>query len=69
MNLKGLWMLIKDTFVQWIDDNPFQMAAALAYYTLFCMAPLLMIAIAGPLQPSFLRLPLISLVELTLLLI
>ena len=46
MNLKGLWMLIKDTFVQWIDDNPFQMAAALAYYTLFSMAPLLMIAIA-----------------------
>ena len=26
MNLKGLWTLIKDTFVQWIDDNPFQSA-------------------------------------------
>ena len=46
MNLKGLWMLIKDTFVQWSEDNPFQLAAALAYYTLFSMAPLLMIAIA-----------------------
>jgi membrane protein len=46
MNLKGLWTLIKDTFVQWIDDNPFQSAAALAYYTLFSMAPLLLIAIA-----------------------
>ena len=46
MNLKGLWTLIKDTFAQWSDDNPFQLAAALAYYTLFSMAPLLMIAIA-----------------------
>jgi len=46
MNLKGLWMLVKDTFVQWSEDNPFQSAAALAYYTLFSMAPLLMIAIA-----------------------
>ena len=35
MNLKGLWRLIKDTLL----------AAALAYYTLFSMAPLLMIAI------------------------
>jgi uncharacterized BrkB/YihY/UPF0761 family membrane protein len=35
MNLKGLWILVKDTFVQWSDDNPFQSAAALAYYTLF----------------------------------
>ena len=46
MNLKALWMLIKDTFVQWRDDNPFQLGAALAYYTLFSMAPLLLIAIA-----------------------
>jgi len=46
MNLKGLWTLIKDTFAQWNADNPFQLAAALAYYTLFSMAPLLMIAIA-----------------------
>jgi membrane protein len=46
MNLKGLWTLIKDTFARWSDDNPFQLAAALAYYTLFSMAPLLMIAIA-----------------------
>ena len=39
-------MLIKDTFARWIDDNPFQLGAALAYYTLFSMAPLLLIAIA-----------------------
>jgi membrane protein len=46
MNLKTPWILIKDTFNQWSDDNPFQLAAALAYYTLFSMAPLLLIAIA-----------------------
>ncbi len=46
MNLTGLWLLTRDAFFQWIADNPFQMGAALAYYTLFSMAPLLLIAIA-----------------------
>jgi membrane protein len=45
MTLKGLWLLVRDAFFQWIDDNPFQMGAALAYYTLFSIAPLLLIAI------------------------
>lgn len=35
MTLTGLWWLTRDAFFQWIDDNPFQMGAALAYYTLF----------------------------------
>jgi hypothetical protein len=46
MTLKGLWLLARDAFFQWFDDNPFQMGAALAYYTLFSTAPLLLIAIA-----------------------
>jgi membrane protein len=46
INLKGLWLLTRDAFFQWIADNPFQMRAALAYYTLFSMAPILLIAIA-----------------------
>ena len=46
MTLKGLWLLVRDAFFQWIEDNPFQMGAALAYYTLFSIAPLLLIAIA-----------------------
>jgi len=46
MNLKGLCLLTRDAFFQWIDVNPFQMGAALAYYTLFSIAPLLLIAIA-----------------------
>jgi membrane protein len=46
LSLKGMWLLVRDAFYQWFDDNPFQMGAALAYYTLFSMAPLLLIAIA-----------------------
>ena len=45
-NLKGLCWLTRDAFFQWIDVNPFQMGAALAYFTLFSMAPVLLIAIA-----------------------
>jgi len=46
ITVKGLWLLTRDAFLRWFDDNPFQMGAALAYYTLFSMAPLLLIAIA-----------------------
>src|SRR5215210_7646984 len=46
LNLRGLWLLVKDSFVQWSEDNSFQLAAALSYYTLFSMAPLFLIAIA-----------------------
>jgi membrane protein len=38
--------LLKLTFIQWSDDNALRMGAALAYYTLFSLAPLLVIAIA-----------------------
>jgi membrane protein len=41
-----VWRLLKETFSQWLADKPFQLAAALAYYTLFSIAPLLLIAIA-----------------------
>jgi membrane protein len=37
--------LLKFTFIQWSDDNALRMGAALAYYTLFSVAPLLVIAI------------------------
>ena len=46
MNLTALWKLLTDTFTEWNEDKPFQLAAALSYYTLFSLAPLLMIAIA-----------------------
>jgi membrane protein len=46
MNLKSLWRVMNDTVVHWTEDQPFQLAAALSYYTLFSLAPLLIIVIA-----------------------
>jgi membrane protein len=46
MNRKSLWQFIKDVFTKWIDVDPFLLASSLSYYTLFSLAPLLIIAIA-----------------------
>src|SRR5690242_4765501 len=46
LTVRTLAWLVRDAFFRWIDDNPFQMAAALAYCTLFSIAPLLLVAIA-----------------------
>jgi membrane protein len=46
MKLKPAWKLIKAIFIKWLEDDPFQSAAALSYYTLFSLAPLLIISIA-----------------------
>jgi membrane protein len=46
MNLQLLWSLIKDSINAWIDDYAPSMGAALAYYTVFSLAPLLLIVIA-----------------------
>ena len=43
---KQVWVLIRKTVGAWVDDYAPSMGAALAYYTLFAMAPLLIIAIA-----------------------
>lgn len=46
MPLNALWSMLKTTASQWMEEKPFQLAAALAYYTVFSLAPLLLIAIA-----------------------
>jgi hypothetical protein len=47
LNLCGrVLRVLKDTVVQWMEDQPFQLAAALSYYTLFSLAPLLVIVIS-----------------------
>jgi membrane protein len=46
MNIKQILDLIKATFSAWIDDNAPSMGAALAYYTVFSIAPLLLIVIS-----------------------
>ena len=46
MNIKQILNLIQATFSAWIDDNASSMGAALAYYTVFSIAPLLLIVIS-----------------------
>lgn len=46
MNIKEIWTLVKASFSSWLDDYAPSMGAALAYYTLFSIAPLLLIVIS-----------------------
>ncbi len=46
LRLKNAWMLLKDSFSAFIDDNALKMSASLAYYTIFSLAPMLVIVIA-----------------------
>lgn len=46
MNFGTIWALIKETFSEWMEDKAPRLAAALSYYTMFSLAPLLIIAIA-----------------------
>jgi membrane protein len=45
-NKTSLWGLLKNTFDEWNADGASRLAAALAYYTVFALAPLLVIAVA-----------------------
>ncbi len=49
-----IWELIKKSFQEWSEDNAAQWAAAIAYYTVFSIPPLLIIttAIAGIFLPA-----------------
>ena len=46
MNLRTAWSLIKEAASSWVDDYASSMGAALAYYTMFSIAPLLLIVIS-----------------------
>ncbi|MDY6940569.1 MAG: YihY/virulence factor BrkB family protein [Cyanobacteriota bacterium] len=46
MTLRKMWKLIREAIQEWQEDNASRLAAALAYYTVFSLAPLLIIAIA-----------------------
>ena len=46
MRPKDIWTLVKESFSAWSDDYAPSMGAALSYYTLFSIAPLLIIVIA-----------------------
>jgi membrane protein len=42
----SLWILCRTTFEEWNADNAARLSAALAYYTIFSVAPLLVIVVA-----------------------
>jgi membrane protein len=44
--LNNVWPLLKETFSQWNNDRAPRLGAALAYYTVFSLVPLLVIIIA-----------------------
>lgn len=46
MNIKQIWPLIKKTLSSWSNDYASSMGAAIAYYTMFSIAPLLLIVIS-----------------------
>ena len=46
MNLRKVGKLLQKTFQEWQEDKAARIAAALAYYTVFSISPLLVIAIA-----------------------
>jgi membrane protein len=43
--MRGLWDLLKQTYDEWSEDRVPRLAAALAYYTTFSVAPLLVVVI------------------------
>lgn len=43
---RDLWLLIKDSALEFIDDKGIKFSAALAYYTIFSIPPLLIIIIS-----------------------
>lgn len=46
MNFKNAFSLVKETFQDWSEDKAPRLAAALSYYTIFALAPLLVLIIA-----------------------
>src|SRR6201989_1458038 len=44
--LKELWKVIVATFMGFINDNGLKLSASLAYYTVFSLAPLLILVIS-----------------------
>ena len=45
-SLKTWWTLVKTAVSSWVDDYAPSMGAALSYYTVFSLAPLLLIVIS-----------------------
>ena len=46
MGPRKIFALLKQTLDEWLDDRGFTRSASLSYYTVFSIAPLLLIAVA-----------------------
>lgn len=46
MNVKSGFQMLKETFREWKEDEALQLGAALAYYTIFSIAPMLLVVIS-----------------------
>ena len=46
MQTKTMWGIVKETASAWSEDNATRLAAALAYYTVLSIAPLLVLAVS-----------------------
>ena len=46
MDARALWWVLKQAVIGWWNDNVPRLGASLAYYTLFALAPILVIAIS-----------------------
>jgi membrane protein len=45
-SLKAVWVLMRDSVWEWVGDRASRKGAALAFYTVFSLAPILIVAIA-----------------------
>jgi membrane protein len=45
VRLRSVWDLLRQTFVEWSEDRVSRLSAALAFYTAFSIAPLILIAV------------------------
>ena len=45
LSLKGVWQLLKNTFNGFIDDRIVKLSAALAYYTVFSLGPMIIMVV------------------------
>ncbi|MEO8168921.1 MAG: hypothetical protein ABI623_11785 [bacterium] len=43
--MKDMWGLVKDSGIAWDRDNIWRLGAALAYFTVFSLSPLLILVI------------------------
>ena len=45
-SLRNVWHLLRDAVAGFVEDDALSRGASIAYYTLFSLAPILLIAIA-----------------------